>query len=114
MCSATRWLGTSDTSARTKGASAPSAITRRCTGCVVADLVLIGMDATLPNGARVGSHSIIAAGTVLGEGQQVPEGVLVAGVPGKVRRERTEAARRDRAQRRHHLEITRLHRHAGA
>ncbi len=32
--------------------------------------------------ARVGRHSIIAAGTVLAEGQQVPEGVLVAGVPG--------------------------------
>ena len=83
-------------------------------GCVVADLVLIGMGAILLNGARVGSHSIIAAGTVLGEGQQVPEGVLVAGVPGKVRRELTDAERaaiaRNAAT---YLEITRLHRPAG-
>jgi len=84
-------------------------------GCVVADLVLIGMGAILLNGARVGSHSIVAAGTVLGEGQQVPQGVLVAGVPGKVRRELTEAERaaiaRNAAT---YLEITRLHRPAGA
>ena len=42
------------------------------------------------NGARVGRHSIIAAGTVLAEGQQVPERVLV---PGKVRREVSEQER---------------------
>ena len=48
-------------------------------GCTVEDLVLIGMGAIVLNGARVGRHSSIAAGTVLAEGQQVPEGVLVAG-----------------------------------
>ena len=62
-------------------------------GCIVEDLVLLGMGAILLNGARVGRHSIIAAGTVLAEGQQVPEGVLVAGVPGKVRRDLSEAER---------------------
>ena len=62
-------------------------------GCAIEDLVLIGMGATVLNGARVGRHSIIAAGTVLAEGQQVPEGVLVAGVPGKVRREVSGAER---------------------
>jgi len=45
------------------------------------------------NGAHVGRQSIIAAGALLMEGQQVPEGVLVAGVPGKVRRELSEAER---------------------
>ena len=48
-------------------------------GCTVEDLVLIGMGAIVLNGARVGRYSIIAAGTVLPEGQQVPEGVLVTG-----------------------------------
>ena len=62
-------------------------------GCTVEDLVLIGMGAIVLNGARVGRHSIIAAGTVLAEGQQVPEGVLVAGVPGKVRRDLSEEER---------------------
>ena len=57
------------------------------------DLVLIGMGNLAIDRARVGRHSIIAAGTVLAEGQQVPEGVLVARVPGKVRREMSEAER---------------------
>ena len=61
-------------------------------GCTVEDLVLIGMGAIVLNGARVGRHSIIAASTVLAEGQQVPGG-LVAGVPGKVRREVSEEER---------------------
>ena len=61
-------------------------------GCAIEDLVLIGMGATLLNGARAGRHAI-AAGAVLAEGQQVPQGVLVAGVPGKARREVSEAER---------------------
>ncbi len=84
-------------------------------GCAVADLVLIGMGAIVLNGARVGRHSIIAAGTVLTEGQQVPEGVLVAGVPGKVRREVSEAERaaieRNAAT---YVELSRLHRRGDA
>jgi carbonic anhydrase/acetyltransferase-like protein (isoleucine patch superfamily) len=60
-------------------------------GCTVEDQVLIGMGAIVLNGSHVGRHSIIAAGALLTEGQQVPEGVLVAGVPGKVRRELSEA-----------------------
>jgi carbonic anhydrase/acetyltransferase-like protein (isoleucine patch superfamily) len=62
-------------------------------GCAIGDLVLIGMGAIVLNGARVGRYSIIAAGTVLAEGQQIPEGVLVAGVPGKVRRDLSGAER---------------------
>ena len=62
-------------------------------GCTVEDQVLVGMGAIVLNGAHVGHHSIIAAGALLTEGQQVPGGVLVAGVPGKVRRELYEAER---------------------
>ncbi len=79
-------------------------------GCTVEDLVLIGMGAIVLNGARVGRYSIIAAGTVLAEGQQVQEGVLVAGVPGKVRRNLSEAERaaikRNAAT---YVELSRLH-----
>src|SRR5580704_1664295 len=60
-------------------------------GCTIEDQVLIGMGAIVLNGSRVGRQSIVAAGALLTEGQQVPEGVLVAGVPGKVRRELSEA-----------------------
>ena len=62
-------------------------------GCIVGDNSLIGMGAIVLNGAHVGRHSIVAAGALLTEGQQVPDGVLVAGVPGKVRRELSEAER---------------------
>lgn len=62
-------------------------------GCTVESQVLVGMGAIVLNRARVRRQSIVAAGTVLAEGQEVPEGVLVAGVPGKVRRDLSEAER---------------------
>jgi carbonic anhydrase/acetyltransferase-like protein (isoleucine patch superfamily) len=60
-------------------------------GCTIDDDVLIGMHATVLNGARIGSGSLIAAGTVVLEGTVIPPRSLVAGVPGKVRRELSEA-----------------------
>lgn len=56
-------------------------------GCTVEDDCLIGMHATVLNGARVGAGSLVAAGTVVLEGTVIPPRSLVAGVPGKVRRE---------------------------
>jgi carbonic anhydrase/acetyltransferase-like protein (isoleucine patch superfamily) len=56
-------------------------------GCVVEDACLIGMGATIMNNARIGEGSIIAAGAVVPENMVVPPKSLVAGVPGKVRRE---------------------------
>ncbi|MGZ4612067.1 MAG: gamma carbonic anhydrase family protein, partial [Kineosporiaceae bacterium] len=41
----------------------------------------------------IGSGSLIAAGSVVLEGTDVPPGSLVAGVPGRVRRELTEEER---------------------
>ncbi|MGJ7905958.1 gamma carbonic anhydrase family protein [Actinopolyspora sp. H202] len=62
-------------------------------GCTVENNVLVGMSATVLNGARIGSGSIIAAGTVILEGTEIRPNSLVAGVPGKVRRETTEEER---------------------
>ena len=59
-------------------------------GCEISDDVLIGMRATVLNGARVGAGSLVAAGTVVLEGTVIPPRSLVAGVPGKVRRELTD------------------------
>lgn len=59
-------------------------------GCRIEDDVLVGMGAVVLNGVRVGSGSLLAAGTVLLEGTDVPERSLVAGVPGKVRRQLTD------------------------
>ena len=60
-------------------------------GCTVEDDCLIGMNATVLNGARIGAGSLIAAGTVVLEGTVIPPRSLVAGVPGKVRRELSDA-----------------------
>jgi carbonic anhydrase/acetyltransferase-like protein (isoleucine patch superfamily) len=55
-------------------------------GATVADDVLIGMRATVLNGAVIGEGSLIAAGAVVRPGTVVPPGSLVAGVPAEVRR----------------------------
>lgn len=59
-------------------------------GCTVGDGALIGMNATVLSYSTIGSESLIAAGTVVLEGTEVPPRSLVAGIPGKVRRELTE------------------------
>jgi carbonic anhydrase/acetyltransferase-like protein (isoleucine patch superfamily) len=59
-------------------------------GCTVEDDVLIGMHATVMNGAVIGTGSLVAAGALVTEGTIVPPRSLVAGVPAKVRRELSE------------------------
>jgi carbonic anhydrase/acetyltransferase-like protein (isoleucine patch superfamily) len=55
-------------------------------GCTIEDRVLIGMAALLLNGVRVGHDSVVAAGSLLPEGMDVPPRSLVMGRPGKVKR----------------------------
>lgn len=79
-------------------------------GCTIGDDCLVGMNATVLSRAVVGSESLIAAGTVVLEGTVIPPRSLVAGVPGKVRRELTDdeiAAIRHNAT--HYQELSALH-----
>ena len=62
-------------------------------GCRIDSYCLIGMGATILNGAHIGEESIVAAGTLIPEGMKIPRGSLVMGVPGKVRRETTAEER---------------------
>jgi carbonic anhydrase/acetyltransferase-like protein (isoleucine patch superfamily) len=84
-------------------------------GCTIEDDCLIGMSATVLNRSVIGRGSLIAAGTVILEGTVIPPGSLVAGIPGKVRRELTddevEGIRRN-AQ--HYVELSDTHRAAWA
>jgi carbonic anhydrase/acetyltransferase-like protein (isoleucine patch superfamily) len=54
--------------------------------CLVKRGALIGMNAVVLNDAIVGRDALVAAGTVVLEGQEIPDGVLAAGAPAKVKR----------------------------
>ena len=62
-------------------------------GCAIEDQCLIGMGASVLNGAVIGTGSIIAAGTLIVEGTSIPPGSLVMGNPGRVRRQTTDEQR---------------------
>lgn len=53
-------------------------------GCTIADETLIGIGATVLNGARIGKNCIIGAHALIPEGKEIPDGSLVMGAPGKV------------------------------
>jgi carbonic anhydrase/acetyltransferase-like protein (isoleucine patch superfamily) len=62
-------------------------------GAHVGTGALIGIGAIVLGGARIGAGSLVAAGAVVPPGRVIPAGVLVAGVPGRVVRELTDADR---------------------
>lgn len=53
-------------------------------GATLEEHVLVGMNATIMNGAHIGAFSIIGAGAVVPEGMVIPERSLVLGIPAKV------------------------------
>lgn len=55
-------------------------------GCTIGRNSLIGMGATVLNGARIGENCLIGAGALITEGTEIPDGSMVMGMPGKVRR----------------------------
>ena len=54
--------------------------------CHIKRGALIGMNAVVLNDAIVGSGALVAAGSVVLEGQEIPDGMLAAGAPAKVKR----------------------------
>lgn len=52
--------------------------------CTVNDEVLVGMGATVLDGAVIGERSIIGANTLVTMNSEIPPGSLVLGSPGKV------------------------------
>jgi len=55
-------------------------------GAVLGEECLIANGAIVLDGARIGARSLVAAGAVVPAGMEVPDGVLVAGVPAQVKR----------------------------
>jgi carbonic anhydrase/acetyltransferase-like protein (isoleucine patch superfamily) len=54
--------------------------------CTIGDRTVIGMNAVILQNARIGRECVIAAGTVVLEGAEIPDRSLVAGVPGKIKK----------------------------
>jgi carbonic anhydrase/acetyltransferase-like protein (isoleucine patch superfamily) len=59
-------------------------------GCTIDDYCLIGMGAIVMDRAYIHRNSMVAAGAIVLEGFDIPEGMLVAGIPAKVKRALTE------------------------
>jgi carbonic anhydrase/acetyltransferase-like protein (isoleucine patch superfamily) len=60
-------------------------------GCTVGDGSLIGIQAIVLNGARIGRECLIGAGALIPEGREIPDRSVVLGSPGKVVRTLTDA-----------------------
>ncbi len=97
----------------------PLVVGRRCVvghsvtlhACEIEDGCLIGMGATVLSRSKIGAGSIIAAGALVVEGAEIPPRSLVAGVPGKVRRQTTdEELERIRRGADGYMELAREHR----
>ena len=71
-------------------------------GCEVGDYSLIGINAVVLNGARIGKHCLIGANALIPEGMEVPDGSLVVGSPGSIKRELSDEHRK-------HLELSARH-----
>ncbi len=54
--------------------------------CTIGDGTIVGMNAVILQGAVVGARCVLAAGTVVLEGREIPDGSVVAGVPGEVKK----------------------------
>ena len=58
-------------------------------GCTVGDGSLIGIQAVVLNGARIGRHCLVGAGALGTEGKEFPDGSMIIGSPAKVVRQLT-------------------------
>lgn len=55
-------------------------------GCTIGDNSLIGINAVVLNGAKIGKNCLIGANALVPSGMEVPDGSMVLGSPGKIKR----------------------------
>ena len=79
--------------------------------CSIGDGSLIGMNAVILQNARIGRECVVAANAVVVEGAEIPDHSLVAGVPGKVKKQLDgSAAEWVRRGGQHYIELARSYR----
>lgn len=59
-------------------------------GCTVGDNTLVGINAVVLNGAKIGKNCLIGANALIPENMVIPDGSMVIGCPGKIKRSLTE------------------------
>ena len=62
-------------------------------GCEIGDRCLIGINATIMDGAKIGANSIVAGHSIVTENSEFPENAVIAGVPAKLVATRDNSAR---------------------
>ena len=55
-------------------------------GCEIGHGSLIGIGSVILNGAKIGKNCIIGAKALITEGMEVPDGSMVLGMPGKIKK----------------------------
>lgn len=58
-------------------------------GCTIGDGSLIGIQAVVLNGAKIGRNCLVGAGSLVTEGKEFPDGSMILGSPAKVVRQLT-------------------------
>lgn len=56
-------------------------------GCTIGDYSLVGINAVILNGAKIGKNCLIGANALVTENSVIPDGSLVMGSPAKIKRE---------------------------
>ena len=59
-------------------------------GCSIGDGSLIGIGSVILNGAKIGKNCIIGSKALVTEGMDIPDGSMVLGIPGKIKKTLSE------------------------
>jgi gamma-carbonic anhydrase len=83
--------------------------------CTIGDECLIGMRATVMDGAKIGEQSIVGAHALVTKGFEAPPGSLIMGCPAKVVKSLDNATRSDiRHWAEKYIEVAKAHRQKNA
>ena len=59
-------------------------------GCSIDDGTLVGINAVILNGAKVGKGCVIAANAMVPENMEIPDGSMVMGTPARIKKQLSE------------------------
>ena len=71
-------------------------------GCEIGDGSLIGIGSVILNGAKIGKNCIIGSKALITENTEVPDGSLVVGMPGIIKRTLSEEEQKALSMGAHH------------